>query len=78
MSPCNPYSSESGRVTNYGDSRDGFLLTRAEAAVWFILYRDTKPDGTARTGQTDLARRAGCNVRSVGRALARLIEGMAA
>jgi Helix-turn-helix domain len=47
-------------------------LTRAEMAVWLVLYRDTKPDGTARTGQTDLARRAGCNVRSVGRALDRL------
>ena len=49
-------------------------LTRAEAAVWFILYRDTKPDGTARTGQTDLARRAGCDIRTVRRALDRLEE----
>ncbi len=44
-------------------------LTRAEVAVWFVLYRDTKPDGTARTGQTDLARRAGCDARTVRRAL---------
>lgn len=47
-------------------------LTRAEIAVWLVLYRDTKPDGTARTGQTDLARRAGCDVRTVRRALIRL------
>lgn len=44
-------------------------LTRAEVAVWFVLYRDTKPDGTARTGQTDLARRAGCDARTVRRAI---------
>jgi hypothetical protein len=47
-------------------------LSRAEIAVWFILYRDTKPDGTARTGQTDLARRAGCDIRTVRRSLDRL------
>ncbi|MFO0809697.1 MAG: hypothetical protein U0746_13820 [Gemmataceae bacterium] len=44
-------------------------LGRAEVAVWLILWRDTKPDGTARTSQADLARRAGSNVRrSSGRA----------
>jgi hypothetical protein len=48
-------------------------LTRAELAVWLVLYRDTKPDGTARTGQTDLARRAGLTPRGVRKALARLI-----
>src|SRR4051794_23032019 len=46
-------------------------LTRAEIAVWLILYRDTR-DGTARTGYDDLARRAGLNRRNVGRALRRL------
>ena len=35
-------------------------LSRAEIAVWLILYRDTR-DGTARTGMADLARRAGCD-----------------
>lgn len=44
-------------------------LTGAEAKVWLILFRDTKDTGTARTGQTDIARRAGLNVRSVRRAL---------
>ena len=46
-------------------------LNRAEIAVWLILYRDTR-DGTARTSYDDLARRAGCNRRNVGRALRRL------
>ena len=52
-------------------SLDG--LTRAEIAVWIVLYRDTK-DGTARTSYDDIARRAGLNRRSVGRSL-RLLEG---
>jgi DNA-binding transcriptional ArsR family regulator len=43
-------------------------LSRAEIAVWLILFRDTR-DGTARTGYDDLARRAGLNRRNVGRAL---------
>jgi hypothetical protein len=35
-------------------------LTGAEAKVWLILFRDTKAaTGTARTGQTDIARRPG-------------------
>jgi DNA-binding IclR family transcriptional regulator len=44
-------------------------LTGAETKVWLILYRDTKGTGTARTGQADIARRAGLSVRSVKRAL---------
>jgi predicted transcriptional regulator len=46
-------------------------LSRAEVAVWLILFRDTR-DGTARTSYDDLARRAGCNRRNVGRAVRRL------
>lgn len=48
-------------------------LSRAEIAVWLILYRDTR-DGTARTSYDDLARRAGCNRRNVGRAVRRLVK----
>lgn len=44
-------------------------LERAEMAVWLILWRDTKPDGLARTSQDDLAQRAGCNPRTVRRAI---------
>ncbi len=41
-------------------------LTGAEAKVWLLLFRDTKAStGTARTGQTDLARRAGLSGRAV-------------
>jgi DNA-binding MarR family transcriptional regulator len=36
-----------------------------------VLYRDSR-DGIARTGQTDIARRAGINRRTVYRALRRL------
>ncbi len=45
-------------------------LARAEIAVWLLLWRDTKPNGLARTSQADLARRAGVNPRTVRRALA--------
>jgi hypothetical protein len=48
-------------------------LTRAELLTWLILYRDTKPDGTTRTAQADIARRAGIAARSVRRALNRLV-----
>ncbi|MGA2617640.1 MAG: helix-turn-helix domain-containing protein [Thermoguttaceae bacterium] len=47
-------------------------LTRNEIAAWLVLWRDTKPDGTARTSQADLARRAGTSDRSIRRALAKL------
>jgi hypothetical protein len=48
-------------------------LSRAEIAVWLILYRDTR-DGTARTGMADLARRAGCSRRAVVSAVQKLEE----
>lgn len=44
-------------------------LTLAEALVWLVLFRDTKPEGTARTGQADIARRAGLSIRGVKLAL---------
>ncbi len=44
-------------------------LSRAEIAVWLLLWRDTKPDGLARTSQADLARRAGIAERTVRRAI---------
>jgi hypothetical protein len=46
-------------------------LSRAEFAVWLILYRDTR-DGTARTRMADIARRAGCSRRHIVRAVQRL------
>jgi hypothetical protein len=47
-------------------------LTGAEAKVWLILFRDTKGDGLARTGQADIARRAGLKPRMVRYVLASL------
>ncbi len=46
-------------------------LSRAEIAVWFVLYRDTR-DGSARTSMEDIARRVGCDPRTVVRAVAAL------
>ena len=47
-------------------------LSRAELAVWLILYRDTKRDGTARASLDDLARRAGIDRQTASRAVGRL------
>ncbi len=48
-------------------------LTGSEAKVWLILFRDTKAaTGTARTGQADIARRAGLSRRGVQVALDKL------
>jgi hypothetical protein len=47
-------------------------LTGAEAKVWLILFRDTKGTGTARTGQADIAERAGLSRRGVQVALVKL------
>jgi hypothetical protein len=44
-------------------------LTPAQALVWVILWRDTKPEGTARTSHADLARRAGVSLSTVKRAI---------
>lgn len=46
-------------------------LSRNETAVWLVLWRDTK-DGTSRTAQIDIARRAGISRRTVIRILAAL------
>jgi DNA-binding MarR family transcriptional regulator len=47
-------------------------LSRAELAVWLILYRDAKRDGTARASLDDLARRGGMNRQTASRAVGRL------
>lgn len=48
-------------------------LNRSEIAVYFILLRDTRPDGTARAGLSDLARRGGMSRSSATRAIRSLI-----
>lgn len=49
-------------------------LTRSEIAVYLILFRDTQPNGLARTSLPDLARRGGMSERQASRALNRLIK----
>ena len=65
----------SGRFAVLNGFVDGIMgtLPRAAALVWVCLWRDTKPDGLARTAVTDLARRIGSDRRSVLRAL-RLLD----
>lgn len=49
-------------------------LPRAAALAWICLWRDTKPDGLARTAVADLARRVGVDRSTVLRALPLLVE----
>lgn len=48
-------------------------LSRAELAVWLLLWRDSRGE-VARTALADLARRAGVTTKTVGRAVASLRE----
>lgn len=61
----------SGRFAVLNGFVDGVMgtLPRAAALVWVCLWRDTKPDGLARTAVTDMARRVGGDRRTVLRAL---------
>lgn len=49
-------------------------LTAAEAAVWLLVFRDTKPNGLARVGQDDLSKRSGVSTRAVRSAIVALQE----
>ena len=42
--------------------------------VWFVLYRDTKSDGTVQAAQSDIARRVNCSVIQVKRAIKGLVS----
>jgi hypothetical protein len=44
-------------------------LSPVEANVWMLLFRDTKPDGMARTSSRNLAQRSGCSLRAVTHAM---------
>lgn len=48
-------------------------LTPAELLCWLVLYRDVR-NGVARTGMTDIARRAGLTRRGVVKAIGGLKE----
>jgi hypothetical protein len=47
-------------------------LDHPSRSVWLVLFRDTRPDGLARTAQGDIARRIGMSVSTVKRAIHRL------
>lgn len=47
-------------------------LTRSELVAWLTLFRDTKQDKTAQTGQADIGRRGGASKRAVQTALKQL------
>jgi hypothetical protein len=66
----------SGRFAVLNGFVDGIMgtLPRAAALTWVCLWRDTKPDGLARTAVADLARRVGGDRSTVIRALRLLVE----
>jgi DNA-binding MarR family transcriptional regulator len=47
-------------------------LSRAELALWLILYRDTKPSGIAQASLGDIAHRAGIDRQTASRAVGKL------
>ena len=65
-----------GRFAVLNGFVDGVMgtLPRSAALVWVALWRDTKPDGLARTAVADLARRVGGDRSTVIRALRLLVE----
>jgi hypothetical protein len=66
----------SGRFAVLNGFVDGVMgtLPRAAALTWVCLWRDTKPDGLARTAVVDLARRVGGDRSTVIRALRLLVD----
>lgn len=48
-------------------------LTRAEVAVWMVLYRDSR-NGVSKSGMTDISRRAGVSTRHGMRAVRSLMN----
>lgn len=65
------HSSRFASINTFVDMTMRGLSGRA-ALAWVVLWRDTKPNGIARTGITDLARRMGCSTATAKRALAEL------
>lgn len=78
--PATPRPTGRSRARGRFAEVNGFIdytlatLTPSAVAVWLVLWRDTKPDGLARTGQVDIARRAGVTDRTVRQALRELTE----
>ncbi|MFM8282788.1 MAG: helix-turn-helix domain-containing protein [Planctomycetaceae bacterium] len=66
-----PPSDSRGRFKDINDFVDKTMRTLPDRAAraWFVLWRDTKPDGLARTSQSDLARRMGVSPDTAKRAI---------
>lgn len=66
-----PPSDSKGRFNDINDFVDKTMRTLPDRAAraWFVLWRDTKPDGLARTSQSDLARRMGVSPDTAKRAI---------
>jgi len=58
-------------INAFIDATMGTLKPAARAA-WLILWRDTKPNGLAKTSQASIARRAGVSDRAIRAALRQL------
>ncbi|MBI5765381.1 MAG: hypothetical protein HZA51_17875 [Planctomycetes bacterium] len=52
-------------VLNTFVDRSMRMIDPTAAAVWFVLFRDTKPDGLARASHNSIAERIGRGVRTV-------------
>lgn len=65
-----------GRFQVLNDFVDVSMRGVSDRAVraWLVLYRDTKPNGTAATGLTDIARRAGYSHKTAQRAVNELVD----
>jgi hypothetical protein len=61
------------RVLNAFVDESMGALNRSEIAVWMVLYRDTR-DEIAQTSQAAIAVRTGADVRTVRRAVQRLLK----
>lgn len=73
-SPDKPKRKTADRFRTLNEFVDSSMgeLSRSEIAVWMVLYRDTR-NGTVRTSQANVSRRAGMSVRAVKTATRKLI-----
>jgi len=69
-----PPSKASQRFHTINDFVDVSMrgLTGAAAQAWIVLWRDTKPNGLAKTAISDIARRMGCSTTTAKRAIREL------
>lgn len=69
-----PKASSTDRFQSINDFVDVTMrsLSDRAAKAWLVLWRDTKPNGLARTAISDLARRMGCSTATAKRAVAEL------